>query len=272
MVRRAATAERDAAVGGALAVDDQVAGVGERLPPGEPDLVPLRRAAAARCRPSASTAGRRRGGGRGTSPCTPRWPARRRRRGPTRRSSTSRRGSTPSTGGVLVQRTPASTRPRGEPVDEPQRVDGGAVRRVQRAERAGGRPTRGELVGGQPAQVVRRRTRTRGPRRCSARTAGRAGPACGRASPCRPLPAGVVVRAARTRPTSSTVSCIARCTATAAARPCARGERAQARRQQRRAPPAVAAAGAEPDVSRSSTAMRSAGSRLASESAVHRPV
>ena len=43
VVRRAAAAEHDPVVGGALAVDDQVPEVGERLAPGQPDLVPDRR-------------------------------------------------------------------------------------------------------------------------------------------------------------------------------------------------------------------------------------
>ena len=42
VVRRAAAAEGEPVVGGALAVDDQVAVVGERLAPAQPDLVPDR--------------------------------------------------------------------------------------------------------------------------------------------------------------------------------------------------------------------------------------
>ena len=38
VVGRPAPAEREPAVGGPLAVDDEVAVVGERLPPGQPDL------------------------------------------------------------------------------------------------------------------------------------------------------------------------------------------------------------------------------------------
>ena len=50
VVRRAAAAEDQPVVGGALAVDDQVAVVGERLAPGQADLVPDLGAAAARWR------------------------------------------------------------------------------------------------------------------------------------------------------------------------------------------------------------------------------
>ena len=42
MVRRAATPEREPAVGGALAVDHHVAEIGEHLPIGQPDLLPGR--------------------------------------------------------------------------------------------------------------------------------------------------------------------------------------------------------------------------------------
>ena len=64
VVRRAAAAEGQPPVRGALAVDDQVPVVAERRPAGQPDLRPTPPPAAARSRSSASTPARSPGAGR----------------------------------------------------------------------------------------------------------------------------------------------------------------------------------------------------------------
>ena len=156
VVRRAAAAEDHPAVGRALAVDDQVPVVAERLALAQPDLVPHRV--------------RQRLGGddqrvdRGDRPaqpgqprrCSPRSRARRRRPGPCRASVRHR--------AAARCRGPASARRSrrralddvGQPADELGRLDRRAVRGERRAERRRWRPA---------GRAPRRRRAGRGPAR-----------------------------------------------------------------------------------------------------------
>ena len=139
VVRRAPTAEGDAVVGGALAVDDQPAVVVERLAVRPADLVEERCRAAARWRSSASRSGRPCGDGPGSRAVKP---------------SVARTTTSADTVPVS-QRTcrsaelddprcarrscvPGRSTVSAEPAHQPRRVDRRAVRRVAGAEHVGG--------------------------------------------------------------------------------------------------------------------------------------
>ena len=247
MVRRAAPAEHDPLVGGALAVDDQVPEVGERraVVPGRSHPRPPQ--AAARSPRSASRPGRRarfmpsRSGVKPsvarttcaalTVPCGSEHPTRLDRRHL----------------GLLVDRDSARLDDPGQAADELGRVDPGAVRRVGRTEHVGGRAHRGRLGGVQQPDVVLG-----------------VAPGCARPSTsCLARSSWVSVRAktsvpprwrsqsmpsaATTRSTSATVCRISAIIALAAARdePGSLASLSRDLREQRRAPAAVAAGGAE---------------------------
>ena len=86
---------------------------------------------------------------------------------------------------------------------------------------------------------------------------------------CHPASSGAAVAK---RPISSTVACMARCAATAAARPYAAAYPARLVASSAEHQPPLRPLAPNPMSWRSSTAMRSAGSPVASASAVHRPV
>ena len=263
----AAPAEGHPPVGGALAVDHDVAGVGERRPTGEPDGLPLLRISGSV--PTISEySGRGRGGGRRSAPCRPRWPARRRRRGPCPRWRPP--GSTTSTAVCVVQSARRRRRPpRAMRVGEPQRVTAAQCGVNSAAgcraapHRAARRPT---ATAGRP-----RRTRTPAPRRArppgaacwaSVRANVTVPPWCQPASSCRRREAA---------PTSSTVSCIARWRRSPPA-PVAAASRAGSVASRAEHQPPLRPLAPKPTSWRSSTAMRSVGSARASEHAVHSPV
>ena len=161
-------------------------------------------------------------------------------------------GDAPGRGSMAVTRVPSwivaprrSTASR-QAAGEPGRVDGRAVRRVQRAEhaarrRGARRPRRGRASAGRP-----RRSRTGGPRR--ARPGSRTVWA-GLVARCEVAALGEVAvdalrRGGPHRPRRRS-SNIARCMASAASWPGMRRHGREAHGEQRRAPAAVAAAGAE---------------------------
>ena len=239
VVRRSAAAERDAVVGGALAVDDQVAAVGDRLAVGPADLVPER-------------PGQRLGGDhqRVDGATVRRWPGSSAVKPSVARTTTSA-GTVPWPCApparsphpcLLVDRHAVALDHLGQATDEPGRMDRGAVRRVGGAEqrrrrRAGAAPRRRRASG----VVV-------GEAECVASSTRPGAVGCGgvrRSVRCRPWRSGSRCLLSATHlPTSSTVSNMARCIARGmscrARGPASRGSAATGR-----APATVASRGAE---------------------------
>ena len=116
------------------------------------------------------------------------------------------------------------------------------------ADGAGGPAPRGELVGGRASAGRPRRSRTTATPRC-ARQGAAVAPRCAPRVSVPPWAAPASTPSSpRKAATSPTVSIIACCMATRGRAAVRRGERREARGEQRRAPPAVAATGPEPDV------------------------
>ena len=127
---RAATAEGDPAVVGALAVDDDVAVVGEHLAAGQADPRPSARRRSARWRPSASRPGRPAATSRRACRSSPRWrrPRSRREIRCPSASTTTRSRMRAHVGAARRSRPPSRRDRRGQAVDQPARVHPGAVR------------------------------------------------------------------------------------------------------------------------------------------------
>ena len=133
---RPAAAEGEPAVGGALAVDDQVPAVGEGLALTEPDLIPRLVGQRLGRQHQGVDGGEHAGLALAGFACSPPWRARRtphgRRRGRCARSRLD--GLDP---GALVQDGPRLDDAAGQAAHEPCRVDCGAVRGVGTAEDVG---------------------------------------------------------------------------------------------------------------------------------------
>ena len=177
--------------------------------------------------------------------CSPRWPAPRPRPAPTPYGvATAARLQRYDRRTARRSATPRRSTGRGQAAD--QLAPGGCaaqcggVRAAEHVRRVAARP---RLARRQQGEARGRTRPTRRPRRGPARAAARSG----RATTVPPLAKSQSMpSAAATRPTSSTVSTIARCIAMAAVPAVPPGERADGLREQRRAPAAVAAGRAEP--------------------------
>ena len=260
VVRRAPAAERDPVVGGPLAVHDQVPVVGERLAARPARRGPRTAPAAARWRPSASTPGRRPAAARQRAASSPRWRGRRAARARSRGSVTAAR----------CRRRPAARS--GAPGCCSAIAPAAALAppRPARAPAAPGAPARqcgvqtppSTAAGADPLAGLRRRTQLHAVDAADARRPRRPRRGPGPAAPgCGPAPDGaarrvVRVDALRRHDPAHLVDRVAASPGASPARrprPCRAGQWRRPGREQRRAPAAVAAAGAEARRSRASS-------------------
>ena len=174
VVRRAAAAERQPAVRGALPVDDEVPVVAERLALAPVRPGPTRRRAAARSRPSASRPVRRSRRIPGSSACSPRSRGPRRRPAPGRAAVTTPAGLDRGDRCPLVAPSRRAARPR-EPARGPA-APGGSTRSAACRSRRAPRPRcRCDVASSAPSSA---RSSSPKPHRRASATSARARSSC----------------------------------------------------------------------------------------------
>ena len=176
-------------------------------------------------------------------------------------------------GGRLVDRHASGLDGTGQATGQARRLDGRAVRREEGAEHAVGADASPGLAAVEPAHVLVAEAELAALRRASACSRASWSGAVARWSVAPLAKLQSMPSSAAARPTSSTVSCIVRCSEIAASRPCRSAIAVEAHRQQAGAPAAVAARRPEAgDVALEHRDAQVRVGRRRGSSAVHSPV